>query len=229
AAIIMEPVQRYYAAEPGFLGGLRNLCDRHGIVLIFDEIVTGFRHALGGAAQLTGVIPDLSVFGKALGGGLPVSAVAGKRAIMEHCNPQRGDARAGYCYVTSSQAGNPLGCAAGLATLTELSRPGVMSRFHECAEALKTELRALVRYARVEAQVVGVGPLWDIVFSTAAIRDHRTAAAADVQRHIRFHMGLIKNGIMVRVGGRSYFSTSHEEEEIETTVRAAEAALKETG
>lgn len=226
AAVIVEPVQRYYAAFPEFLSGLRRLCDRHGIVLIFDEIVTGFRHSLGGAAEMTGVVPDLSVFGKALGGGLPVSAVVGKASIMDHGNPQRGGPEDGFCYVTSSQAGNPLGCAAGLATLNELARPGVMTKFHQCAETLKEGLRDLVR-KRDDAQVVGVGPLWDIVFSTADINDHRSAEIADRQKHLQFHLGLLRNGVMVRVGGRSYFSTSHQKPEIEHTLRAAEAALKE--
>ena len=225
AAVIVEPVQRYYAAEPGFLETLRRLCDDHGIVLVFDEVVTGFRHALGGAAEMTGVEPDLSVFGKALGGGLPVSAVAGREAVMEHGDPRRGGPADGYCYVTSSQAGNPLGCAAGLATLNELAQPGVLPDFHRSAENLKTGLRDLVRRSGAEAQVVGAGPLWDVVFGTAPIRDHRSALRVDGGRHRRFHLGLVERGVMVRVGGRSYFSTAHGEREVELTLRAADAAL----
>ncbi len=226
AAIVVEPVQRYYAAESGFLETLRRLCDDHGIVLIYDEVVTGFRHALGGAAELTGVEPDLSVFGKALGGGLPVSAVAGTAAVMSHGDPHRGGPEDGYCYVTSSQAGNPLGCAAALATLDELSRPGVMRDFHRSAEDLKAGLGDVVRRSGAEAQVVGVGPLWDIVFTDAEIRDHRSASTADGGRHRRFHRGLVEHGVMVRVGGRSYFSTAHGEREVEFTIRAAAAALR---
>lgn len=227
AAIIVEPVQRYYAASPEFLAGLRRLCDRHGIVLVFDEVVTGFRHALGGAAELTGVVPDLSVFGKALGGGLPVSAVIGKASVMDHGNPRRGVPEQGYCYVTSSQAGNPLGCAAGLATLNEIAKPGVMAEFHQYAENLKEGLRDLLRGRRKDAQVVGVGPLWDVVFSTAEILDHRSAQTNDKHKHRQFHLGLLRHGVMVRVGGRSYFSTSHQDREIDHTLRAAEAALEE--
>ena len=226
AAIIVEPVQRYYAAEPPFLETLRRLCDTHGIVLIYDEVVTGFRHALGGAAELTGIEPDLSVFGKALGGGLPVSAVAGRAAVMSHGDPRRGGPDDGYCYVTSSQAGNPLGCAAALATLTELARPGVMRRFHRTAEDLKEGLRELVRRRGAKAQVVGAGPLWDIVFADGEIRDHRSASCNDSRRHLRFHLGLVEQGVMVRVGGRSYFSTAHESPEVEFTLRAADAALR---
>ena len=226
AAIIVEPVQRYYAAEPGFLETLRRLCDDHGIVLVYDEVVTGFRHALGGAAEMTGVEPDLSVFGKALGGGLPVSAVAGREAVMEHGDPRRGGPTDGYCYVTSSQAGNPLGCAAGLATLDELAKLGVLRDFHRSAESLKAGLRDLVRRSGAEAQVVGAGPLWDVVFGTAPIRDHRSALRVDGDLHRRFHLGLIERGVMVRVGGRSYFSTAHGEREVEFTLRAADAALR---
>lgn len=225
AAIIVEPVQRYYAAEPGFLEALRQMCDARGIVLIYDEVVTGFRHALGGAAEVTGIEPDLSVFGKALGGGLPVSAVAGRAAIMAHSDPRRGGPEDGYCYVTSSQAGNPLGCAAALATLKELARPGVMREFHRFAEDLKAGLRDIVRHSGAAAQVVGAGPLWDIVFADGPIRDHGTAARADGARHRRFHLGLVEQGVMVRIGGRSYFSTAHREREVEFTLRAAETAL----
>lgn len=226
AAVIVEPVQRYYAAEPPFLETLRRLCDEHGIVLIYDEVVTGFRHALGGAAALTGVEPDISVFGKALGGGLPVSAVAGKAVVMSHGDPHRGGPEDGYCYVTSSQAGNPLGCAAALATLGELARPGVMERFHQSAEDLKEGLRELVRRRGAAAQVVGAGPLWDIVFAEGKIRDHRAASRNDGGKHLRFHLGLVEQGVMVRVGGRSYFSTAHESREVEFTLRAADAALR---
>ncbi|MYA41824.1 MAG: aminotransferase class III-fold pyridoxal phosphate-dependent enzyme [Gemmatimonadetes bacterium] len=228
AAVIVEPVQRYYAAEPGFLETLRRVCDARGIVLIYDEVVTGFRHALGGAAELTGIEPDLSVFGKALGGGLPVSAVAGREEVMSHGDPKRGGPEDGYCYVTSSQAGNPLGCAAALATLNELSRPGVMQAFHRFAEDLKAGLRDITgrQQGAAAAQVVGSGPLWDIVFAEGPIRDHRAAARADSARHRRFHLGLVEQGVMVRIGGRSYFSTAHREREVEFTLRAAEAALR---
>ncbi len=226
AAIIVEPVQRYYAAEPGFLEMLRRLCDDHGIVLIYDEVVTGFRHALGGAAELTGIEPDLSVFGKALGGGLPVSAVAGRAAVMSHGDPHRGGPDDGYCHVTSSQAGNPLGCAAALATLAELARPGVMEDFHRSAEDLKAGLRDIARQSDPAPQVVGTGPLWDIVFADGPIRDHRSAMRADSDRHRRFHLGLVERGVMVRVGGRSYFSTAHKDREVAITLCAAEAALR---
>ena len=107
AAVIVEPVQRSYAARPEFLAGLRELCTAHGIALVFDEVVTGFRHARGGAAEVFDVAPDLGAFGKALGGGVPISAVAGRAEVMDHADPRRGDAAAGYAYVTSSQAGTP--------------------------------------------------------------------------------------------------------------------------
>ena len=129
--------------------------------------------------------------------------------------------------MTSSQAGNPLGCAAALATLNELSRPGVMQAFHRSAEDLKVGLRDIVqRRGAAAAQVVGSGPLWDIVFAEGPIRDHRAAARADGARHRRFHLGLVEQGVMVRIGGRSYFSTAHREREVEVTLRAADAALR---
>ena len=146
---------------------------------------------------------------------------------MTHGDPHRGGPEDGDCYVTSSQAGNPLGCAAALATLDELARPGVMEDFHRSAEDLKAGLRDIARRSDAAAQVVGAGPLWDIVFADGPIRDHRSALRADVDRHRRFHLGLVDNGVMVRVGGRSYFSTAHKDREVAFTLRAAEAALRD--
>lgn len=225
AAVIVEPVQRSYAAHPEFLAGLRELCTAHGVALVFDEVVTGFRHARGGAADVFDVEPDLGAFGKALGGGVPISAVAGRAEIMDHADPRRGDAASGYAYVTSSQAGNPLAAAAALATVGEIARPGVLEVLHANADALKEGLREHIRRRRLEARVVGFGPLWDIAFTSAPIFDQRSAARADADRHMRFHVGLIRHGVMVRAGGRSYFSTAHRESEIEETLRAAELAL----
>ena len=227
AAVIVEPVQRSYAAHPEFLAGLRELCTAHGVALVFDEVVTGFRHARGGAAEVFGVEPDLGAFGKALGGGVPISAVAGRAEVMDHADPRRGDAASGYAYVTTSQAGNPLAAAAALATLGEIARPGVLEDLHTSAEALKEGLRDLVRRRGLEAQVVGFGPLWDVAFSPRPIFDRRSAARADAARNLRFHVGLIRRGVMVRAGGRSYFSTAHREGEVEETLRAAERALGE--
>ena len=227
AAVIVEPVQRSYAAHPEFLAGLRELCTAHGVALVFDEVVTGFRHALGGAAEVFDVDPDLGAFGKALGGGVPISAVAGRAEVMDHADPRRGGAASGYAYVTTSQAGNPLAAAAALATLGEIARPGVLEAMHASAEALKEGLRDRIRRRGLEARVVGFGPLWDIAFSREAIFDQRSAARADAERLMRFHLGLIRHGVMVRAGGRSYFSTAHRESEIEETLRAAERALDE--
>ena len=225
AAVIVEPVQRSYAAHPEFLAGLREVCTAHGVALVFDEVVTGFRHARGGAAEVFGVDPDLGAFGKALGGGVPISAVAGRAEVMDHADPRRGGAASGYAYVTTSQAGNPLAAAAALATLGEIARPGVLEDMHARAEALKEGLRGLVRRRGLEAQVVGFGPLWDLAFSPRPIFDRRSAARADAARNLRFHVGLMRRGVMVRAGGRSYFSTAHREGEVEETLRAAGHAL----
>ena len=225
AAVIVEPVQRSYAAHPEFLAGLRELCTAHGIALVFDEVVTGFRHARGGAAEVFDVDPDLGAFGKALGGGVPISAVAGRAEVMDHADPRRGAAASGYAYVTSSQAGNPLAAAAALATLSEIARPGVLEDLHARAETLKEGLRDRIRWRGLDAQVVGFGPLWDLAFSPEPIFDQRSAAGADANLLMRFHVGLIRHGVMVRAGGRSYFSTAHREAEIEETLHAAERAL----
>ena len=225
AAVIVEPVQRSYAVHLEFLAGLRELCTAHGVALVFDEVVTGFRHARGGAAEVFDVDPDLGAFGKALGGGVPISAVAGRAEVMDHADPRRGDAASGYAYVTASQAGNPLAAAAALATLGEIARPGVLEDMHAHAEALKEGLRDRIERRGLQAQVVGFGPLWDLAFTPEPIFDQRSAARADADLLMRFHVGLIRHGVMVRAGGRSYFSTAHREAEIEETLCAAERAL----
>ncbi|MDA0991460.1 MAG: aminotransferase class III-fold pyridoxal phosphate-dependent enzyme, partial [Verrucomicrobia bacterium] len=124
AAIIVEPVQRLVGPRPGFLEGLRALADEVNVVLIFDEAVTGFRHALGGAQQRFGVIPDLACYGKSLGGGLPMAAVAGRRDIMELCDPRVKGSDPRAVYFSGTSFGNPVACAAGRAMLGVLKRPG---------------------------------------------------------------------------------------------------------
>ena len=219
AAIILEPVQRFYRASDEFLSGLRKLCDEENILLVFDEIVTGFRHALGGAAEAYGVEPDLGAFGKAIGGGIPLGAVAGRESMMDFANPDR-SLSDGYTYVTSSQAGNPLCTSVSLATLEELSKPGVYENMFEKIDNLKREAAKIIEQKSVDAQVVGDGPLWDIAFTKGQIFNNATANKADQKRLKLFHQNLVKNGVMVRIGGRSYFSTAHNEEDIEMTLKA---------
>src|SRR5262249_32327205 len=129
AAVIVEPLQRSLAPVPGFLQGLRDVTRRFGIVLVVDEIVTGFRLAWGGAQERYGVVPDLACYGKVIGGGYPVSAIVGKRDLLQLADPnQKGRGR--YCFLSGTLTGNPVACAAGLATLKVLRQAGVYERLH---------------------------------------------------------------------------------------------------
>jgi glutamate-1-semialdehyde 2,1-aminomutase len=155
-AIIVEPIQRILAPQPGFLQGLRRLATRDGIVLIFDEIVTGFRVAPGGAQELYGVTPDLATLGKIIGGGFALAAVCSAAEILLLAAPGRAPAD-GSVFINGTLNGNPVAAAAGLATIDELMRPGVYGRLNAIGEQMRTGLSKAVARAGVDAQVVGTG------------------------------------------------------------------------
>ena len=224
AAVIVEPGQRLMGPRPGFLEGLRALADELGFVLIFDETVTGFRYALGGAQERFGVLPDLAVYGKSLGGGLPLAAVAGREDIMSLCDPRRaGEPDA--VYFSGTGFGNPVACAAGRAMLAALRRPGTYEPFFARVERLKEGLREIVRRRSVAGQVIGEGPMWHLVFAEEPIHDYRSSLKADRTRLLRLHHGLIDAGIFVRPGGGHYFSMAHTDRDVDTTLDAVDRIL----
>ena len=225
AAIIVEPVQRLVGPRPGFLEGLRALADEVGAVLVFDETVTGFRHGLGGAQQRFGVLPDLACYGKSLGGGLPIAAVAGRRDIMELCDPRVKDSDPRAVYFSGTGFGNPVACAAGRAMLEVLKRPGVYEPFFARAERLKSGLREIVQRRGLAAQVIGEGPVWHLVFTDRTIYDYRSSLAADRDRLLEFHFALIDAGIFVRPGGGHYFSMAHTDVDVDTTLETVDRIL----
>src|SRR5262249_39069201 len=140
AAVLVEPLQRALVPVASFLQGLRDITRRFGIVLVFDEIVTGFRLAWGGAQERYGVVPDLACYGKVIGGGYPVSAVVGKRELLQLADPQQ-KGRGRYCFLSGTLTGNPVACAAGLATLKVLRQAGVYERLHFLGRRLTEGLR----------------------------------------------------------------------------------------
>src|SRR5437870_2878940 len=154
AAVIVEPLQRSLRPEPGFLEGLRAITRRFGIVLIFDEIVTGFRLAWGGAQERHGVVPDLACYGKVIGGGYPVSAVAGTRGLLDLADAGR-KGHDPYCFLSGTLTGNPVACAAGLATLDVLRQAGTYERLHALGDRLARGLRQVAQSAGVSLQVLG--------------------------------------------------------------------------
>lgn len=228
AAVIVEPVQRNTSPRPGFLEALRDATAAHGVVLIFDEMVTGFRIAWGGAQERYGVVPDLATYGKAIGGGLPVAAVAGGSELMEHLNP-RNSGSPRYVYSSGTLNGYPLGATAGLATLRVLGERGVYERLEAVSESLRAGLRAAAASVDYPLQVVGEGAMAALLFADGDPLDPATAARADVERRRRVEVELMKRGVFVNLPAKFYVSTEHDDEQVKTTVEAFGEALAAAG
>jgi glutamate-1-semialdehyde 2,1-aminomutase len=226
AAVIVEPLQRSLRPEPGFLERLRDVTRRHSIALVFDEIVTGFRLAWGGAQERYGVVPDLACLGKVIGGGYPVSAVVGRREYLQLADPgQKGRGR--YCFLSGTLTGNPVACAAGLATLDVLRRPGAYERLRAVGERLAQGLRQTGAATGVPLQVLGDGPVLQVYFTAQqSPRNHRDLMRADRARAVRFALELIRRGVYCTPGGKLYLSLAHSDEDIDRTVDIAAAALR---
>ncbi|MDD9910365.1 MAG: aminotransferase class III-fold pyridoxal phosphate-dependent enzyme [Ahrensia sp.] len=194
AAIIVEPLQRVVPPEDGFLQGLRDLCDQHGALLIFDEIVTGFRFSYGGAQELYGVTPDLCSLGKIIGGGFPLAATVGRRDVMSHFDKAIVGAE-GFLMQLGTLSGNPVAAVAGLKTMEILRRPGSYERLREIGYELQSIFSDPLREAGIPHQVVGDPTLFDIVFSEKPMRNYRHTRDADQQKNARFNAVLRENGI----------------------------------
>ena len=227
AAIIVEPLHRCTPPQPGFLAGLRELTAELGGLLIFDETVTGFRLAYGGAQEYYGVRPDLATYGKALGGGYPIGVVAGRADVLDLVREDRlGEAR--YVWFASSIGGNAVSATAAVATLTELRRPGTYPRLFELGETLRGGLRSVLKEEGVTAQVQGDGPLAAIVFTDHEVVDYRTAFDSDRTRARAFLLGLFRRGIFLNpMSTKLYLSLAHTDAHIQRFLDAARAALRE--
>ena len=226
AAIIVEPIQRIIQPQPGFLAGLREIATETGAILIFDEVVTGWRLALGGAQEHFGVLPDLSTFGKVLGGGLPVGGIGGRAEIMDQCDPgHKGEPQ--FVYQNGTLNGNPLGMAAALATLAELERPGTYERLFAVGETLRQGLRAILERHGLDAKIVGYGPMWHLLFGAKGEpRDYRDIRAADGKKLMAFDMELIRQGCFVLPGNRRFVSLAHTDQDLEASFAAFDAAAR---
>ncbi len=222
AGVIVEPFQRVLPPRPGFLAGLRELTARRGIPLIFDEVVTSFRLAYGGAQEYYGVTPDLCALGKAVGGGFPLTAVAGRDELMAHFDATR-VGRDRFLPQIGTLSGNPVATAAGLATVRILKRPGTYERMHALGNRLKAALQQACDRARVPARVVGEGVLFEVYFTDGEIVDYRSTLRADRQKLVRFVRLLREQGVF-RGTSKFYLSIAHDETDFHTTVRAFEAA-----
>jgi glutamate-1-semialdehyde 2,1-aminomutase len=224
AAVIMEPFQRLVPPEAGFLKGVREITTRFGVPLIFDEIVTGFRFAYGGAQEYYGVVPDLAAIGKIVGGGFPLAAVVGRSEIMRHLAPEL-EGTPEFVAQAGTLNGNPVAAAAGLATLAELRRPGTYERLFTTGRRIKTALQAAADSAGLAAHVAGEAPVFEIYFTDRPITDYRATLTADRGRHRTFTDELIRRGV-VKAAQKFYVSLAHGEDEIRHTVEAFTQALR---
>jgi glutamate-1-semialdehyde 2,1-aminomutase len=226
ACIVVEPVAGNMGCippEPGFLAGLRELCDRVGALLVFDEVMTGFRVAPGGAQELYGVRPDLTTLGKIVGGGLPVGAYGGPAALMGHVAPD------GPVYQAGTLSGNPLATAAGLATLDAIrADPGLHDRLAALTGRLGRGLTERARNSGIEACWNGVGAMGSLFFTPGPVRDWPGAAAADRERYARFFHAMLDGGVYLAPSPFEawFVSAAHTDADIDRTLGAATAAFE---
>ena len=223
AAVIVEPFQRLIAPQPGFLEGLRALTSRHGIPLIFDEVVTGFRFAYGGAQAKYGVVPDLAALGKIIGGGFPLAAVCGRQDIMRAFDP-RTEGTGDFVAQVGTLNGNPVAAAAGLATLAELRKPGAYERLHGTGQRLKDGLADLARRSGLPAQVIGESTVFDIVFTDQPVTDYRAMLTADAALLKQFNAACLARGVL-KGKEKLYVSAAHTEADVARTLEVFEEAL----
>lgn len=226
AAVLVEPYQRFLPPAPGFLPGLRSLCDEHGTMLVFDEVVTGFRLGYRGAQGRYGVVPDLATYGKIIGGGFPLAAVAGPAEVLDRSDPGR-KGSGEFVYESGTLNGHPVAAAAGLATLDVLARPGAYERLEAIGARLRGGLRSILAERGMEAVVCGEDSgTWHVLFGLGEMPTTvAEAAGADAARLKAFHLGLVARGAFVLPGLRAYCSLAHEEPDVDRTLAMAADVL----
>jgi glutamate-1-semialdehyde 2,1-aminomutase len=227
AGVIVEPLQRTLAPRPGFLAGVREVTARFGIPLIFDEVVTGFRLALGGAQEYYGVVPDLCALGKSISGGLPISVLCGRAEIMALVEPAA-RAAAGHVAQTGTFSGNPLSAVAALAVLTELRKAGAYDRLFATGRTLMTGLQRLLDAAGIPARVTGEPPAFEVWFTDQEVTDFRATLGADRAAHAQFTTLLLERGIL-KAHEKFFVSMAHDEEDVELTLAAFASAVEALG
>jgi len=225
AAVLVEPVAGNMGVvppAPGFLAGLRELCTRHGALLIFDEVITGFRVAFGGAQALYSVRPDLTCLGKIIGGGLPVGAYGGPRDLMSKVAPL------GVVYQAGTLSGNPLAVAAGLATLRALEDPAAYDRLDRLGALFQRGITEAAAAAGIPVTVNRVGSMLTAFFSDGPVTDYASARRADTARYARFFHGMLERGVYLAPSQfeAAFVSLAHSEQDLETAARACREAME---
>ena len=226
ACVIIEPVVGNMGCvlpKKGFLDGLRKLTRKYGIVLIFDEVMTGFRVSYGGAQAYYGIRPDMTCLGKVIGGGLPVGAYGGRAEIMSGIAPE------GPVYQAGTLSGNPLAMTAGIETLKLLSRKGVYERLEEKARALEEGLKDAARRAGVRTKFYRAGTMFCTYFTDREVRDYSSAKLSDTERFARFFRGMLSRGVNLAPSQfeAGFISLAHTGRDIDKTVGAAYEAMKD--
>lgn len=218
AAVIVEPVQRVISPGPGFLQGLRELTQKYGILLIFDEVVTSFRLAYGGAQEFFGVTPDMSTTGKIMGGGYPLAALAGRADVLSVYDRGASDDDS-YVNRIGTLNGNPVACAAGLATLNVMREKGTYDRINGAGGAVRNALVEICKENGVPVQSCGEDSIFDVYFSEQPVSNYRDTLSADAAMMSRFNTGLLERGILK--GAQKYYpSAVHTDEDVEKTIQA---------
>jgi len=225
AAIILEPIAGNMGVIPpteGFLVGLRALCDTYGVVLIFDEVISGFRVALGGAQELYGVTPDLTTLGKIIGGGFPVGAFGGKHEIMEKLAP------VGPVYQAGTLSGNPVAMVAGLATIATLREPGVYEELERKGARLSAGLGEATKAANIPTFRTRVGSMSCMFFTDAEVTDWPSASTCDTDRYAAYFRGMLERGFTIAPSQfeAGFVGMAHTDEDIDAFVAAAAETLE---
>jgi glutamate-1-semialdehyde 2,1-aminomutase len=226
AAIIVEPIagnMGVVPATPEFLAGLRSICDEHKIVLIFDEVMTGFRVALGGAQALYGVTPDLTTLGKIIGGGLPVGAFGGKREIMERISPL------GPVYQAGTLSGNPLAMAAGLATLRILRDENPYPTLETNAKHMSEAFAKNISECGIAATQTRVGSMLCLFFTPRSVTDYDSAVTSEVAQYAKYFRGMLNSGIYLAPAQfeAMFLSTAHSETAMQHTVESQRTVFEQ--
>jgi len=225
AGVIVEPFQRLLPPQPGFLQALRRITKEHDIPLIFDEVVTGFRFAYGGAQEYYGVTPDVCTLGKIVGGGYALAAIAGRADIMAHFD-RLAMADEDFLFQVGTLSGNPIASIAGLATLEVLKRPGAYEQVFATGRELMKALGDILKKAGIKATVVGEPPLFDVIFTDQPIKDYRDTLKGDKAIATKFNKLLRERGLM-KGESKYYVSLAHTRADIDQTIRAWTEAAAE--
>ena len=225
AAIILEPILGVVPPQEGFLQGLRELADQYGSLLIFDEMITGFRLARGGAQEAFGVVPDLACYGKIIGGGYPAAAVCGREDVLSlsvfanRANPD-------YVLFSGTFYANPMAAAAGAATLRELAKPGMFDRLNQAGESIRSGIREVIDDVGISARVVGIGPVFNVFFTDRHIVNHRQIMGSRMDLSRDLLLRLARERVLVS-SSKGWLSTAHDEADVALAVDAYRQCLSD--